>query len=105
MGTQTSASSQKRDWSTNKTNEEHRIAIVVYALIFVAFLTLISTAVITTMNMEKNKTGFRAIEVEEPISFFDKTYMKDGQGQGQSQSTEAPQTPVSPPNTGITTEP
>jgi hypothetical protein len=40
------------------------------------FFSIAGFAVITTMNMEKNKTGFKAIEVEQPISFLDTTYLK-----------------------------
>lgn len=48
----------------------------VYIVIIASFLTVAVTAAVLTMKMESEKTGFRPIQTEAPISFFDKTYMK-----------------------------
>ncbi len=45
--------------------------------ILLAFAGVATFAVITTMDMERKKSGFKAIQVEKPISFIDTTYLKD----------------------------
>jgi hypothetical protein len=59
--------------------EEHRksalFARLTYAAIIVTFVTLCTVAVVVTMNEERNKKGFRAIKVTQPISFIDRTYL------------------------------
>jgi hypothetical protein len=47
----------------------------VYIVIIVSFLTVCTIAVIATTQMESQKTGFRAIQTQQPMSFIDKTYM------------------------------
>lgn len=62
------------------TPEEHQRAVkyarMTYAIIIFSFLSVVTIAVVTTMAMEKSNTGFHAITVKKPISFFDKTYLK-----------------------------
>ena len=48
-----------------------------YIMIIGSFLTVCIIAVIVTTKMEAEKTGFRPIQTEAPMSFFDKTYMYD----------------------------
>ena len=55
---------------------EYLTAWVVYGLILGTFVTVATVAVILTSQREAQKEGFRAIETAQPISFFDKTYMK-----------------------------
>lgn len=59
--------------------EKHRraqlYARLTYAAVIVTFLTVCSVAVVTTMNNERNKEGFKAIHVSKPISFVDYTYV------------------------------
>jgi hypothetical protein len=59
---------------------KHQKAIVnarwAYAAIMILFLTICTVAVVSMMAMEKDKTSFHAIEVKQPISFFDDTYVK-----------------------------
>jgi hypothetical protein len=55
---------------------EYYVAYVVYGLVFVTFVTVCSVAVFLTNQRESEKTGFKAIETDAPISFFDKTYVK-----------------------------
>jgi hypothetical protein len=60
---------------------EHKRAVVVartiYAVVILSFVSVCTVAVIVTMNMEKDKPGFRAITVEKPISFIDRTYLPE----------------------------
>ncbi|HEY9745360.1 MAG TPA: hypothetical protein V6C99_03995 [Oculatellaceae cyanobacterium] len=60
--------------------EKHRrsqlYARLTYVAIILIFVTVCGTAVFFTMQMERQKEGFRAIEVSKPISFFDYTYVK-----------------------------
>ncbi|MBY0450646.1 MAG: hypothetical protein K2X01_08495 [Cyanobacteria bacterium] len=44
--------------------------------VFLTFMSVCAVAVVTTMNIEANKPGFKAIEVSQPISFLDNTYLK-----------------------------
>lgn len=53
-----------------------------YILIFGTFLTLCIIAVIATTRMEAAKTGFKPITTTAPMSFIDKTYMKQDAEQG-----------------------
>lgn len=67
---------------TSKLNtDDHRraqiFARLTYVGVMLTFLTLCTVAVIVTMKQEKEKEGFKAIKVSQPISFFDKTYLKD----------------------------
>jgi hypothetical protein len=59
--------------------EKHRrsqlYARFTYFGIIVTFVTVCAIAVVTTMNNERNKEGFRAIHLSKPISFFDYTYV------------------------------
>lgn len=73
-------------YKTNMDAEEARrstfVARLIYAFVFTMFVSLCVLAVTTTMAMEKtrqqqNRTGFRAITVKRPVSFFDKTYLND----------------------------
>ena len=50
-------------------------ALIIYVLVFATFLSICAIAVITTSSQEQSKTGFQAIQVEKPISFFDQTYV------------------------------
>jgi len=54
---------------------EHTMARIVYALVFFSFIGLCTVAVLTTMDIDKNKKGFKPITVKQPISFIDNTYM------------------------------
>ncbi len=60
--------------------EKHRrsqlYARLTYVMIMGIFLTICTVAVTTMMAMERDKQGFRAIELSKPISFFDYTYVK-----------------------------
>lgn len=60
--------------------EKHRraqlYARLTYGGIIVIFVSVCAIAVITTMNIEANREGYRPIEVSKPISFFDYTYVK-----------------------------
>ena len=60
--------------------EKHRrsqlYARLTYFLIILVFVSVCAIAVLTTMNIESNREGFRPIEVSKPISFFDYTYVK-----------------------------
>lgn len=60
---------------------EYYTAIVVYGLVFVTFVSVCTVAVILTSQREAEKTGFRAIETEAPVSFFDQTYVKKEKSQ------------------------
>lgn len=67
--------------------EKHRrsqlYARLTYVMIMGIFLTICTVAVTTMMAMEKNKQGFKAIELSKPISFFDYTYVKDNPDKGE----------------------
>jgi len=52
-----------------------RFAIITYAGVMLSFLTIICLAVFFSMRNEAQKTGFQAITVKQPISFFDNTYV------------------------------
>lgn len=60
--------------------EKHRraklYARLTYAAIIIVFLSVCTVAVLTTMNIESQREGYRPIEVSKPISFFDYTYVK-----------------------------
>jgi hypothetical protein len=60
--------------------EKHRraqlYARLTYGGIIVIFVSVCAIAVLTTMNIEANREGYRPIEVSKPISFFDYTYVK-----------------------------
>ena len=60
-------------------HEQHKrsqwAARSIYFLIMGLFLTICAVAVTTTMKWEREKTGFRAIHVRQPISFIDTTYL------------------------------
>ena len=66
---------------TKLTPEQHkrsqRFAIFTYSAVIITFVSICAIAVISTMNAEKNKQGFRAIKVTQPISFIDTTYLDD----------------------------
>ncbi len=47
----------------------------VYLVIILSFVTVCTVAVILTTRMEAEKTGFRSIQTQTPMSFIDKTYM------------------------------
>lgn len=68
-------------YSSKLSKEDHKkaqiFARLTYAGIMLMFLSLCAVAVFVTMQQEKNKDGFRAIEVSQPISFIDKTYLKE----------------------------
>lgn len=48
----------------------------VYIIIFVSFFGVALLAAFLTSQMESQKTGFRSIETEKPMSFIDQTYVK-----------------------------
>ena len=52
-----------------------RFAIITYACVMLSFVTIIGLAVFFSMRNEAQKTGFKAITVSQPISFFDNTYV------------------------------
>ncbi len=60
--------------------EKHRrsqlYARLTYVGIILVFVSVCAVAVLTTMNNEANREGFRPIEVSKPISFFDYSYVK-----------------------------
>jgi hypothetical protein len=62
--------------------ERHKSAVnnarFAYIAVFVAFISVCVIAVTAIMAMEKKKTGFHAIKVTQPISYFDRTYMEEG---------------------------
>jgi len=47
----------------------------VYIVIILSFVMVCTIAVIATTQMEAQKTGFRPIQTQRPMSFIDKTYM------------------------------
>ena len=59
--------------------EKHRraqlYATLTYAGVIIVFVSVCAIAVFTTMNIEREKEGFRAIHLSKPISFFDYTYV------------------------------
>jgi hypothetical protein len=59
--------------------EKHRraqwYARLTYLAVMVIFVSICAVAVVSTMQRERAKEGFRAIRVEKPISFFDYTYV------------------------------
>jgi hypothetical protein len=63
--------------------EKHRrsqlYARLTYVGIIVVFVSVCAVAVLSTMNTEANREGFRPIEVSKPISFFDYSYVKKNQ--------------------------
>jgi len=65
--------------------EKHRraqlYARLTYAAVIVTFLSVCTVAVVTTMNNERNKEGFKAIHVTKPISFIDYTYVDQKPGE------------------------
>lgn len=60
--------------------EKHRraqlYARMTYGAIIITFVSVCAIAVVSTMNAERNREGYRPIEVSKPISFFDYTYVK-----------------------------
>ncbi len=48
----------------------------VYLAIIISFVTVCTIAVVVTSKMEAERTGFRPIQTEAPMSFIDKTYVK-----------------------------
>ena len=48
----------------------------VYIVIIVSFVTVCTVAIVCTSKMEAEKTGFRPIQTQAPMSFVDKTYLK-----------------------------
>lgn len=58
---------------------EFAVARNVYVAIILSFVTVCAVAIYFTTKMEAEKTGFRAIETEQPMSFFDNTYVKKEQ--------------------------
>lgn len=75
--------------------EKHKKAVwtarITYAVIMLSFISIITFAVTTVMQMEKNKTGFKAIKVTQPISFFDNTYVDDKPKSAAEQGTPKPE--------------
>jgi hypothetical protein len=69
------ARSKSRLTNPEKHRKSQLYARLTYAAIILTFLSVCSTAVFFTMQMESKKTGFRAIHVKKPISFFDYTYV------------------------------
>lgn len=61
-------------------NRAQKFARFTYAGVMLAFITICAIAVITTMNIEKQNKGFKAIRVSKPISFIDTTYMDPNTG-------------------------
>ena len=76
----TSIPSQAKTENPLSDLEKHRrsqlYARLTYVTIILIFLSVCGTAVFFTMQSESHKEGFRAIEVEKPISFVDYTYVK-----------------------------
>ena len=74
--------------------EKHRrsklYARLTYGAIIIIFLTVCVVAVTATMSMEKNKQGFKAIQLSKPISFFDYTYVDERKS---ATHAEAPASP------------
>ena len=68
-------STQAASNKTQHSPSEYFLAYGVYVLIFVAFISVCTIAIITTSAQEANKTGFRAITTKTPTSFIDRTYM------------------------------
>ena len=60
----------------NHSKQEYYTAWIVYGLVLGTFVTVATVAVVLTSQRESEKYGFQAIETTQPISFFDKTYMK-----------------------------
>lgn len=61
--------------SPEQHKRSRRFAIITYSMVIVTFVSICTIAVVTTMQMEKNKQGFKAIKVTKPISFIDYTYV------------------------------
>jgi hypothetical protein len=72
------AASPTRSTKTPKKHakSEYMMAYGVYVLIFAAFVSVCTIAIVLTSSQEANKTGFKAITTKTPTAFFDKTYMK-----------------------------
>lgn len=66
---------------TKLSPEEHKRAVIfarlVYVMVAVAFVSICTVAVLASMEMEKHRTGYKPITVKTPISFFDRSYMKE----------------------------
>jgi thiol:disulfide interchange protein len=62
--------------TTPTDKKTHMTARLVYVSVIIVFIGLCSVAVVTTMEMEKAKQGFKPITVKQPISFIDRTYLK-----------------------------
>jgi hypothetical protein len=64
-------------------DEKHRRAVKnarwTYIIIFVSFFSVCAMAVVVTSALEREKTGFKAIKVRQPISFIDNTYLAPSQ--------------------------
>jgi hypothetical protein len=72
-----------------KHRQSQRIARFTYAGIILTFLSVCGVAVFFTMQMEQNKSGFKAIHVQKPISFFDYTYVdKDKPSKSKADNTK-----------------
>ncbi len=54
---------------------EFNAARNVYLIIILSFVTVCTVAVVMTSKMEAERTGFRPIQTEAPMSFIDKTYV------------------------------
>ena len=48
----------------------------IYFIVFGTFVAICAVAIIMTTQQESQKTGFKAIETDQPMLFFDKTYTK-----------------------------
>lgn len=89
------------------TKERHQSAInnarMVYVAIFIAFVAVCAIAVTAIMASEKQKTGFQAIKVKQPISYFDRTYMDESKA-GDSQAAAAPEQTAGAPESPAAAE-
>lgn len=61
---------------TEQRQAEYRAARNTYVLIILSFVTVCTIAVIVTSRIESEKTGFKPIETQAPMSFIDQTYVK-----------------------------
>ena len=64
----------------NNTAAEHKAEFAtarnIYFIVFGTFIAICAVAIIMTTQQESQKSGFRAIETDQPMLFFDKTYTK-----------------------------
>lgn len=62
--------------SAPEAQAEFHTARNIYFVVFGTFVAICAVAIIVTSQQEANQTGFKAIETEQPMLFFDKTYTK-----------------------------